>query len=46
MKKLKPINLILTFLLFISCGYSPLYKDLSNVKNLKNLKGKLKKINN
>jgi len=31
MKKLKPINLILTFLLFISCGYSPLYKDLSNV---------------
>ena len=31
MKKLKSINLILTFLLFISCGYSPLYKNLTNV---------------
>lgn len=31
MKKLKSINLILIFLLFISCGYSPLYKDLSNI---------------
>ena len=30
MKKLKSINLILIFLLFISCGYSPIYKDLSN----------------
>ena len=31
MKKFKSINLIIIFLLFISCGYSPLYKDLSNV---------------
>ena len=31
MKKLKSINLIIIFLLFISCGYSPLYKDLSNI---------------
>ena len=31
MKKLKSINLFLIFFLFISCGYSPLYKDLSNV---------------
>ena len=31
MKKLKSINLILIFLLFINCGYSPLYKDLSNI---------------
>ena len=31
MKKLKSINLILIFFLFISCGYSPLYKDLTNV---------------
>ena len=31
MKKLKSINLIVIFLLFISCGYSPLYKDLSNI---------------
>ena len=30
MKKLKSINLFLIFFLFISCGYSPLYKDLSN----------------
>ena len=29
MKKLKPIYIITIFLLFISCGYSPLYKDLS-----------------
>jgi len=31
MKKLNSINLIIIFLLFISCGYSPLYKDLSNI---------------
>ena len=31
MKKLKFINLFLIFLLFISCGYSPLYKDLSKI---------------
>ena len=31
MKKLKSINLILIFLLFLSCGYSPLYKNLSNI---------------
>ena len=31
MKKFKSINLIIIFFLFISCGYSPLYKDLSNV---------------
>tara|TARA_B100001057_G_C22219409_1_gene707689 strand:+ start:117 stop:578 length:462 start_codon:yes stop_codon:yes gene_type:complete len=31
MKKLRSINLIILFLLFISCGYSPLYKDLSNI---------------
>ena len=31
MKKLKSINLITLFFLFISCGYSPLYKDLSNI---------------
>jgi len=31
MTKFKSINLIIIFLLFISCGYSPLYKDLSNV---------------
>ena len=31
MKKFKSINLIIIFLLFISCGYSPLYKDLSNI---------------
>jgi len=31
MNKLKSINLIVIFLLFVSCGYSPLYKDLSNI---------------
>ena len=31
MKRLKSIYLITIFLLFISCGYSPLYKDLTNV---------------
>ena len=31
MKKFKSINLIIIFLLFISCGYSPLYKDLSSI---------------
>ena len=31
MKKIKSFNLIVIFLLFISCGYSPLYKDLSNI---------------
>jgi outer membrane lipopolysaccharide assembly protein LptE/RlpB len=31
MKKLNSINLILIFLLLVSCGYSPLYKDLSNI---------------
>ena len=31
MKKLKSIHLIIIFFLFISCGYSPLYKDLSNI---------------
>ena len=31
MKKLKSIRLIIIFFLFISCGYSPLYKDLSNI---------------
>jgi len=31
MKKLKSVNLILMFLFLISCGYSPLYKDLSNI---------------
>ena len=32
MKKIKSIYIITIFLLFISCGYSPLYKDLTNVK--------------
>ena len=31
MERLKSIYLITIFLLFISCGYSPLYKDLSNI---------------
>ncbi len=31
MKKFKSIYLIIIFFLFISCGYSPLYKDLSNI---------------
>ena len=31
MKKFKSINIIIIFLLFISCGYSPLYKDLSSI---------------
>ena len=31
MKKLKSINLIIIFLFFISCGYSPIYKDLSDI---------------
>ena len=31
MKKIKFSNLIVIFLLFVSCGYSPLYKDLSNI---------------
>ena len=48
MKKLKSINLILLFLLFVSCGYSPLYKDLSNLNfsiTLNELNGD-RKINN
>ena len=31
MKKFKSIYSIIIFFLFISCGYSPLYKDLNNV---------------
>ena len=31
MKKLKSINFIIIFLFFIGCGYSPIYKDLSNI---------------
>jgi hypothetical protein len=31
MKKIKSVNLIVIFLIFVSCGYSPLYKDLSNI---------------
>jgi hypothetical protein len=31
MKKIKSIYTITVFLLFIGCGYSPLYKDLTNV---------------
>ena len=31
MKKIKSIYIITIFLLFISCGYSPLYKDLTDV---------------
>ncbi len=31
MKKLKLINLFLIFLFFLSCGYSPLYKDLNKI---------------
>ena len=31
MKKIKSIYIITVFLLFISCEYSPLYKDLTNV---------------
>jgi len=31
MKKLKSVYIFTICLLFISCGYSPLYKDLSNV---------------
>ena len=31
MKKLKSINLILIFLIIISCGYSPLYKNLDYI---------------
>lgn len=30
MKKLKSVNLLIIFFLLISCGYTPLYKDLSN----------------
>ena len=41
MKKLKSIYIITIFLLFISCGYSPLYKDLGNV----NFSIKLNEIN-
>ena len=31
MKKLKSIKLLITFLLFLSCGYSPIYNGSSNV---------------
>ena len=31
MKKLKSLNLILIFLIIVSCGYSPLYKNLDNI---------------
>ena len=31
MKKIKSFNLIVIFLLFVSCGFSPLYKELSNI---------------
>lgn len=31
MKKLKLINLFLIFLFFVSCGYSPLYKELGKI---------------
>ena len=31
MKKLKSLNLIVIFFLFVSCGYSPLYKNLTDV---------------
>ena len=31
MKKFKSINFIIIFLFFIGCGYSPIYKDLSNI---------------
>ena len=30
MKKIKSFNLFVIFLLFVSCGFSPLYKDLNN----------------
>jgi len=30
MKKFKYINLLIVFFILVSCGYSPLYKDLSN----------------
>ena len=31
MKKLRSINIFIIFLLFVSCGYSPIYKDLSSI---------------
>ena len=31
MEKIKSIKLILIFLFFMNCGYSPLYKDLNNI---------------
>ena len=31
MKKIKSLNLVVIFLLFVSCGFSPLYKELSNI---------------
>jgi len=31
MKKLKLINSLITFILIVGCGYSPIYKDLSNI---------------
>ena len=31
MKKIKSITFIIIFLFFIGCGYSPIYKDLSNI---------------
>ena len=30
MRKLKSVKLFILFFLLISCGYAPLYKDLSN----------------
>ncbi len=31
MKKLKLINSLIIFILIVGCGYSPIYKDLSNI---------------
>ena len=31
MKKFKSITFLIIFLFFIGCGYSPIYKDLSNI---------------
>ena len=48
MRKIKSVNLIIIFFLLISCGYSPIYKDLSNINfsiNINEISGN-RKINN
>tara|TARA_B100001287_G_C22226733_1_gene319546 strand:+ start:54 stop:515 length:462 start_codon:yes stop_codon:yes gene_type:complete len=48
MKKIKSINLFIIFFFIISCGYSPIYKDLKEINfsvNINELNGD-RKINN